>query len=793
MQSHLGVQDAYHVTMIDPQLDRNSPALVLELAGSARPWGLRAAVLERTAPTPRVDAEPKLAPAALAIRAPVPGPGVGFVSTLFARRGGMLRALPALLLLAPLAAAQDVVCLGDSLTVCNNLPLESRWPSLLEQRLGAGAKVTGLGAGGTTMLSGTDQPYLESGAWRAQRDLDADVAVVMLGTNDTVLGERRCWEQVEHLEGDVRALLAAVGERFDQPRVLLCSPPPMFPGKGGLSAERAADLAEREPRLARLASAYRSIAAETPGVDFVDLARVLDAGQVTDGVHLSPFGSAAIADHLADLLRVTVDPTPPTIESDLKALGVEFATSDFHGFPRLDFALPADGANCVLVRPHTVAAGRPWLWRARFFGHEPALDLALLERGFHLVYVDVANLFGAPQAVQRWELAHELLQGTLGLSRQPVLLGLSRGGMPVLNFARAFPDRVGAILLDNGVCDLRSWPGGRSGKRSDGDWSRMLTAYDLTEVQAWEDGRSPLDDLAPLVGIPMHVLIGGADEVVPPAENGELLVARIGKLGGNVTPWRKPGLGHHPHGLDPVAPLVRTLLRQLGLDSRNPAAHPASSVEFRSGAGWGGDSWWDQVRAMRALAQEQPLLDLVFFGDSITQGLTGAQNRLTNAQGERAIDRFPGAISLGLSGDRTEHLMFRAEHGALAVLDPDWIVVQIGINNINAAKHTGAETAAGLEALVARLLEREPQANLLLCGPFPCGAEPSDPRRAAIDVVHQAAGELALHERVRYMDLRPLFLDKDGRANELLGGDKLHITGTGQHAWMEAIAETLGR
>ncbi|MGK0218343.1 MAG: lysophospholipase L1-like esterase/pimeloyl-ACP methyl ester carboxylesterase [Planctomycetota bacterium] len=688
------------------------------------------------------------------------------------------------------------MCLGDSITVCNNLPAESRWTRLLEQRLGAGAKVMSLGAGGTTMLSGTDRPYLESDAWRARTAFDADVAIVMLGTNDTVGGRRQCWDQVDHLEDDVRALLAAVGESFEHPRVLLCSPPPMFPDKDGLSIERSADLAERVPRLAQLSTTYRAIAAQTEGVDFVDLARVLDAGKVTDGVHLGPFGSAAIADHLAALLRVTVEPGPMgtlSLEQGLRDLGVELLAGDFHGFPRLDFALPGEGAACVLVRPHMVAAGRPWLWRARFFGHQPAFDLALLERGFHLAYVDVANLFGAPSAVQRWELAYDLLHGALGLAPKPVLLGLSRGGMPVLNFARAHPERVAAIILDNGVCDLRSWPGGRSGKRSDEAWSRMLVAHGLSEDQAWEEGRSPLDDLAPLVGIPTHVLIGGADEVVPPAENGELLIARLQELGGSVTPWRKPGLGHHPHGLDPVGPLVRTLLRQLGLDPRNPAAHPASSVEYRSGAGWGGDSWWDQVRAMRNLALEQPQLDLVFFGDSITQGLTGAGDRLTHVQGLRAIDRFPEAISLGLSGDRTEHLMFRAEHGALSVLDPDWIVVQIGINNINAARHTGAETAGGLEALVVRLLKREPQASLLLCGPFPCGAEPSDPRRAAIDIVHRAARGLAQHERVRYLDLRPLFLDEDGQANELLGGDKLHITGAGQSAWMQAIAESLFR
>ena len=44
--------------------------------------------------------------------------------------------------------------------------------------------------------------------------------------------------------------------------------------------------------------------------------------------------------------------------------------------------------------PKTAVEGRPWIWRARFFGHEPQADLALLEKGFHLTYCDVANLFG---------------------------------------------------------------------------------------------------------------------------------------------------------------------------------------------------------------------------------------------------------------------------------------------------------------------------------------------------------------------------------------------------------------
>ena len=74
--------------------------------------------------------------------------------------------------------------------------------------------------------------------------------------------------------------------------------------------------------------------------------------------------------------------------------------SPWNGYQRYDFEI--DGRKCLVVVPKTEAEGRPWIWRARFFGHEPQVDLALLERGFHLVYMDVAGLFGSPRAVGHW-------------------------------------------------------------------------------------------------------------------------------------------------------------------------------------------------------------------------------------------------------------------------------------------------------------------------------------------------------------------------------------------------------
>ena len=74
--------------------------------------------------------------------------------------------------------------------------------------------------------------------------------------------------------------------------------------------------------------------------------------------------------------------------------------SQWHGFKRHDFEFK--GRKGIIVQPQQAADQKPWIWRARFFGHKPQLALALLKRGFHLAYIDTVDLFGSPSAVGIW-------------------------------------------------------------------------------------------------------------------------------------------------------------------------------------------------------------------------------------------------------------------------------------------------------------------------------------------------------------------------------------------------------
>ncbi len=139
----------------------------------------------------------------------------------------------------------------------------------------------------------------------------------------------------------------------------------------------------------------------------------------------------------------------------------------WHGFARYDFEI--DSRRCVVVAPHEVAESVPWIWRARFFGHEPQADIALLERGFHVVYCDVGNLFGNPQAVAHWDAFYAYLIEEQGFAPRAALEGMSRGGLIIYNWAAANPEKVCCIYGDAPVCDFKSWPGGKgNGKGSAG-------------------------------------------------------------------------------------------------------------------------------------------------------------------------------------------------------------------------------------------------------------------------------------------------------------------------------------
>jgi len=237
-------------------------------------------------------------------------------------------------------------------------------------------------------------------------------------------------------------------------------------------------------------------------------------------------------------------------------------TSDWNGFVKHDFQV--DGKNVIVVEPKTPLPGRPWVWRGEFFDSFPNADIALVKAGWHVAYIQVPNLFGSPKAKPSWEKFYTVLTSEYGLHPKPGLIGLSRGGLYVMSWATANPDKTLCVYLDNAVCDFKSWPGGKpkglgTGYGSPQEWQNLLKAFDFqNDQEAIAYKFNPVDHLEPLAKakIPILLVYGDSDKAVPASENSDIVFERYKKLGGDVERIVKKGGDHHPHGLPDPKPVV---------------------------------------------------------------------------------------------------------------------------------------------------------------------------------------------------------------------------------------------
>lgn len=242
----------------------------------------------------------------------------------------------------------------------------------------------------------------------------------------------------------------------------------------------------------------------------------------------------------------------------------EQTLDQWHGFTRHKFQF--EGREAWVVEPQKPRADRLFSWCLMFpdaFTERCAAP-QLLAEGFYHVYCDVGNTFGAPEAVAQLGRFHDELCRR-GLSKETVLIGISRGGLYAHNYATAYPDRVSVIYGDAAVLDFKSWPAGfGTGKGSAGDWQELLKLYQFADDAAAKAYQgNPVDQLAPLqrAGVALIYVVGDTDDVVPWSENTQLVETRYRELGGVVEVLHKPNVGHHPHGLDDPAPVVQFILK----------------------------------------------------------------------------------------------------------------------------------------------------------------------------------------------------------------------------------------
>jgi lysophospholipase L1-like esterase len=184
-------------------------------------------------------------------------------------------------------------------------------------------------------------------------------------------------------------------------------------------------------------------------------------------------------------------------------------------------------------------------------------------------------------------------------------------------------------------------------------------------------------------------------------------------------------------------------------------------------------------------------IDILFLGDSITDFW---RNRGSNVWNKYYAPRH--AANFGISGDRTQHLLWRMDNGELDGIKPRVVVLMIGTNNTGKEKDTGKirntvpETIAGVQAVVRELRVKLPDSKILLLAIFPRGTL-DDPQRAQVAMVNTVIAGLDDGKMVRYLDIGRKFLEVDGALPKTIMPDLLHPNERGYQIWAAAMEPTL--
>lgn len=677
-----------------------------------------------------------------------------------------------------------VACVGNSITYGAGIVNREKnsYPAQLQEYLGDNYEVKNFGVSARTVLIKGDYPYVETDVYKQSLAYQPDVVLIKLGTNDT---KPQNWKYQDDFLEDYQALIDSYRMLSSHPRIILLTPIRCFLPEG---SSINAQFIEKEVRPMVEELAWKN------NLEIINMFNIFGDEfkdyLTPDKLHPSSIGAGLMAKKIYNYLSLPHYTQTKPIKSLIPQNAKKF---NFHGYQGYEFY--DRGVLCKIVRPYRDANGKPWVIRARFWGHEPQTDIDLLEQGFYITYCDVADLYGSNKAVERWNRFYKKMVKA-GLNKKVVLEGMSRGGLIVYNWAAKNSHKVACIYADAPVMDFKSWPMGKGkSTKSEDDTKKLFTAYGfMNENQAIEWKHNPLDwaEIIAKAKIPIIHVVGDADVVVPVDENTAVFEERMKNFNAPITVIHKPGIGHHPHSLNNPEPIVRFILAATGRKS-NDCTHALPGNEFRSGAGWVKGSDWHNVSEDITETLQNKRLKLLLLGNSITQAWGGTRQLITTFTGKQAMDEAIGEgtwENAGISGDRTQNLLWRLQNGNYNICKPENVVIAIGINNL-IASDTPEDTAEGIIAVAEEARKQFPESRIILLGLYPSGKYQQDPIRIKCDKVHDI---LSSHQfnQVEYINPTEWYLDNNNVIREgLYSSDYIHMTSEGYKITADKIVRLL--
>lgn len=229
--------------------------------------------------------------------------------------------------------------------------------------------------------------------------------------------------------------------------------------------------------------------------------------------------------------------------------------TQWNGFKRIDFLF--EGREAVLVFPETANENKNWLFKTEYFNAFPNFEIEMLKRGWHLAYIKNITRWCLDEDLDLKKRFADYLSETYGLHKKCVPVGMSCGGLIGVKFTAKYPEYVDVLYLDAPVMNFLSCPG-RVGKSTYDFMQEFTDAMGMDIVDLINYREHPVDKMHLLLenNIPIIMVYGDSDDIVPYDENGAFLEKYYRENNGTLVVIGKENCGHHPHGLEDSTPII---------------------------------------------------------------------------------------------------------------------------------------------------------------------------------------------------------------------------------------------
>ncbi len=232
--------------------------------------------------------------------------------------------------------------------------------------------------------------------------------------------------------------------------------------------------------------------------------------------------------------------------------------SEWNGFELIEEKVSE--RNAVIVVPDT--PNGKWALKTEYFGAFPDAEIELVKMGYYLAHIENVTRWHDPSDTDARAALAEHMHEKYKTEKKCVIVGMSCGGMQGIYFATKYPELVSCMYLDAPVVNFLSCPAGL-GKATNSLYDEFFEHKNMTVSELLSYRDHPLDRLDKLAEykIPVILVCGDSDTVVPYEENGMLIKKAYEKVGAEIETFVKENCDHHPHGLEDITPIVDFIIK----------------------------------------------------------------------------------------------------------------------------------------------------------------------------------------------------------------------------------------